>query len=296
MRAKLKKSPILIPSALGAAIGVLALWLWLFSCGKVSEVSVKVVEVRPSDKGGWVVSKDAVGEKPGESKPYVMRLTHLRAERLPVEIIGRDGGNLIIGSQDLKPKDVLVVSPGTVAAGQAVTPTDGLDEERLVRLTLEAGMAAVMAEDLKESLRFVSLKFADDWGFNRDLMGKLLKRSYKEFDDPRMALAGPLEIQVKGSQAAVDAKVRLTAMYKGRRNFLLGDEKAPNHVFLYMEKTVDGWKVASMKGLRPLGFEEKFIRLLGAQIGLTLTEAESREKEAACMPCRGRMLERFGPD
>jgi hypothetical protein len=291
-----KKFPVLIRGALSAGIGVLALSLWLFSCGEVSEVSVKVVEVQPSDKGGWVVSKDAVGEEPGESRPFVMRLRHLRTERLPVEIIGRAGGDLVIGSQDLKPKDVLVISPGTVAAGQAVAITGGLDEERLVRLTLEAGMAAVVAGDPEESVRFISLNYADDWGFNRALIGKLLKRAYKEFDDPRMELAGPLEIQVQGNQAVVEAKVRLTAMHTGRRNFLLGDQKDPNQIFFRMEKSFDGWKVASMKGLRPLGFEEKFIRLLGAEIGLTLTEAEGLEKKEACMPCRGRMLERFGPD
>jgi len=296
VRDGLKKFPVLIRGALSAGIGVLALSLWLFSCGEVSEVSIKVVEVGPSNKGGWVVPKDTVGEEPGESRSFVIRLRHLRTERLPVEIIGQAGGNLVIGSQDLKPKDVLVVNPGTVAPGQAVAPTDGLDEERLVRLTLEAGMAAVVAEDLEESVRFISLNYADDWGFNRDLMGKLLKRAYKEFDDPRMELAGPLEIQVKGSQAVVEAKVRFTAMYTGRRNFLLGDEKDPNHIFLRMEKPFDGWKVASMKGLRPLGFEEKFIRLLGAEIGLTLTETEGLERKEACMPCRGRMLERFGPD
>ncbi len=295
MTDRLKKLAPLIWAAIAAGACVLVFVFWPFSPGQVSETSVEVVEIEASDKGGWLVLKDAVGEEPGPSRPFVLRLRHLRTERLPVEIAGQAEGRLLLRSHDLQSGDVLILRPTTVSVGQAVAPAAGLGEKQLIRLTLEAGMAAVMAEDLGESLRFVSMHYADDWGFNITLMGKLLKKAYKEFDEPRMALAGPPEIRMEEGQAVVRAKVRLSAVYKGRRNDLLGEEDGPNPVFLRMEKSSGSWKVSSMKGLRPLGFDEKFIRLLGADIGLPLTASERDEKKQACMPCRERIRERFGP-
>ena len=176
-----------------------------------------------------------------------------------------------------------------------VAPTEGVDDERLIRLTLEAGMAAAMAEDLEESVRFISPEYRDRLGFNSALMRKLLKRAYEEFNQPRIELVGTPTIQVKDNQAMVRAKIRLTAIYQGRRNYLLGDQINPNSVLLVMNKSANSWKVSRIEGLRPLGFEEDFLKLLGAQIGLPLTEDESLEKKQFCMPCRQRMAERFGP-
>jgi len=175
-----------------------------------------------------------------------------------------------------------------------VAPTEGVDDERLIRLTLEAGMAAAMAEDLEESVRFISAEYRDRVGFNFALMRKLLKRAYEEFNQPRIELVGAPTIQVKDNQAMVRAKIRLTAIYQGRRNYLLGDQINPNSVLLVMNKSANSWKVSRIEGLRPLGFEEDFLKLLAAQIGLPLTEAESLEKKQFCMPCRQRMEQRFG--
>jgi cytochrome c551/c552 len=47
--------------------------------------------------------------------------------------------------------------------------------------------------------------------------------------------------------------------------------------------------------MKSVGFEERFLRILGAQVGLPLTKAEQIEKQRACMPCHQRMAERFGP-
>lgn len=176
-----------------------------------------------------------------------------------------------------------------------VAPTEGVDDERLIRLTLEAGMAAAMAEDLEESVRFISAEYRDKLGFNFASMRKFLERAYEEFNEPRIELVGAPTIQVKDNQAMVQAKMRLTAIYQGRRNYLLGDQINPNSVLLVMNKSANSWKVSRIEGLRPLGFEEDFLKLLGAQIGLPLTEAESLEKKQFCMPCRQRMAERFGP-
>jgi hypothetical protein len=153
-----------------------------------------------------------------------------------------------------------------------------------------------MAEDLNESVRFISPDYRDSLGFDFALMRRLLERAYDEFDQPRIELADPPAIQVKGRQAVVQAQLRLTAIYQGRRNYLLGNPDHPNGVLLILDKSADSWKVSRIEGLRPLSLEEGFLKLLGGQIGLPLTAAERLKKQQACMPCRQRMAELFGPE
>lgn len=295
LKGKLKKFIPMLLVGLGVGALVLGLKLWLFPTSqRISESTVEVAEIEESGKGVWFVPPGAVAEKSGEPGPFVVRLKHLRAERLAVKVAGEAEGGLMLRSDQLKSGDLLVLRPGAVSEGQAVTPTGPLEDVRLIRLTLQAGMAAAMAEDLDESVRFISTNYRDESGYNINLMSRLLKRAYKEFDEPRIELAEPPVIQVKGSLAVVQAKARLTAIYQGRRNYLLGDKDAPNHILVQLEKSTYGWKISGIKGLRPLGFEGRFFRLLGAGVGLPLTEAEQREKKDACMPCRQRMVERFG--
>lgn len=296
MKSTLKKFAYMVLVGLGIAALVVGVKLWLFPTSqRVSEVPVQVAEIGQSGKGIWLVPRDVVAEKSRESGHFVARLKHLRAERLAVKIAEEVEGGLLVTSDRLKSGDLLVLRPEMTPAGQAVAPTGPLDDERLIRLTLQAGIAAAMGEDLNESLRFVSTNYRDDSGYNVTLMSQLLKRAYKEFDEPRIELAEPPVIRIKGSMAVVQANVRLTAIYRGRRNYLLGDKDALNHILVQLQKSTYGWKISEIKGLRPLGFEERFFRLLGGGLGLPLTEAERREEKKTCMPCRQRMAERFGP-
>lgn len=188
-------------------------------------------------------------------------------------------GGLVLGSEFLRYPERLPV-----------------DDEHLILLTLKAGMAAAMAEDLDESLRFISTDYRDNLGFNFNLMRGLLERAYEEFDEPRIELAGPPQIQIKGKQAVVLAQISLTAIYHNRRNYLLGNRDHPNTILLLLDKSANNWKISKIEGLQPLGFEEHFFKLLGAELGLVLTAAERVQKQQACMPCRRRMIELFGPE
>jgi hypothetical protein len=275
---------------LGVSIGSL-----LFPTGEVlTETSVEVVEIDHLGKGLWSVPKNVIAQQAGVSDPFVLRLKNLRLESLSVEVTGETDGRLLLRSNDLKEGDSLVLKPLAVQAGQAVAPRTGIGDQHLIRLTLEAGMAAARAENLKESLRFVSPEYSDNMGFNFALIRDLLERSYEEFDEPQIELAEPLVIQIKGSKALIQAQIRLSANYQGRRNYLLGDQESPNSILLALDKSSNGWKLLRIEGLRPLGFEERALKLLGSQLGLPLTEAEQKEKQEFCMPCRQRMAERFG--
>jgi hypothetical protein len=262
--------------------------------GHVTETPVEVVEVDPRVDGVWSVPRDVVDQQPGIPNPFVLRLKNLRAERLKVEVAAEADGSVELRSSNLKAGDLLILRSSEVRAGQAVAATTGIDDERLIHLTLEAGIEAAMAEDLDESMRFISVNYSDNLGYRRTSMRKLLERAYKEFDEPVITLDEPPEINIKEGQAIVSAKVRLSAVYGGRRNYLLGDTDTPNHLSVELNKSDYSWKVLAIKGLRPLGLEEELLRLLGDDLGLALTESEREEKERTCMPCRQRMSERFG--
>ena len=126
-------------------------------------------------------------------------------------------------------------------------------------------------------------------------MKDLLEEAYRQFDEPRIEITEPPAIGIQGSQAIVQTKVLVTATYQGFRNYLLGDQDGPNRVLILMDKSACGWKVCGIEGLRPLGFDQNYLKLLGAQVGVPLTVEEQVEKQQFCMPCRQRMAQRFAP-
>jgi hypothetical protein len=290
-----KKLLLILLFGLGVSALVLALKPWLFSTtAPISEIPVRVTAIQQLEQGEWLVPWDTVAKMSPSTESYVLRLRHFRTESVPVAVANKTKDGILLQSHELSPRDLLVIEPAAIRSRQAVAPTEGVDDDRLIRLTLEAGIAAAMAENLEESVRFISTEYQDRLGFNFALMRKLLARAYEEFNEPRIELVGAPAIQIKDNQAMVQAKMRLTAIYQGRRNYLLGDQINPNSVLLLMTKSANSWKVSRIEGLRPLGFEENFLKILGAQIGLPLTEPESMEKKQFCMPCRQRMAERFG--
>jgi hypothetical protein len=292
-----KKSLLIFMIALGfGGLGVTIGSFFLPTGQHLVEIPVSVVEIDPPGKGLWSVPKDVAVGQFGVSTQCVLRLNNLRVEPLTVEVAAETDGRLELLSNDLKTGDLLVLRPGGLEAGQAVAITTGVNDERLIRLTIEAGMTAATAEDLDESVRFVSPKYRDNMGFNYTFIRQLLERAYDEFDKPHMEIADDLVIQIKGSEAEVKTTIRLSVIYQGRRNYLLGDEDSPNSIQLILDKSPNGWKLSRIEGLRPLGFEEKAFKLLGAQLGVPLTQAEQIEMQQFCMPCRQRMVERFGED
>jgi hypothetical protein len=294
LKTTFKKFPILILAGLGIGTLLLGLKPWLFSASEpVVEIPVKIAEIRQEKNGLWLIPRDGLIEKSDQPKSFVFRLKHLRTERLPVEINDYTDDSILVRSDDLRAGDLLVIEPGPIQAGQAVAPTAGVDDEELVHLTLLAGIEASMAEDLDESVRFISPSYHDNVGFTFILMRKFLERAYEEFDQPQIELAEPPAIQIQDSKAVALAQVRLTAIYQGRRNYLLGDQDNANTIFIMLDRSTNSWKVSQIEGLRPLGFEEGLLKHLGADLGLTLTPAEREQEDRFCMPCRQRMKVRF---
>ncbi|MHC1725561.1 MAG: hypothetical protein AB9866_06050 [Syntrophobacteraceae bacterium] len=105
-----------------------------------------------------------------------------------------------------------------------------------------------------------------------------------------------MDIDINAEGAVIHAGIRVEAVYGGKRNYLLGVPHDYNQVLVKMDKLDSGWKVAEIRGLAPLGFEEKFMKLLGAEIGLPLSAPEKVRKKEACMPCRSTMADRFGTE
>jgi hypothetical protein len=288
------------PAVLGwlcVVVVTLGLLLWLLPLErKNSAIPVIVTEVVPSGEALWVARSDVLERRsPGQSRSEVVRLRHLRSQRLPVEVIRAVGDRVLFRSDEIRAGDLLVLDPGTLPADRPVVPAGGVNEERLVRLTIEAGIAAIMREDLEESVRFLAPDYRDSLKLTKAVIAKVIERTYGKFASLHVELAESPHIEISGNEASVHARLRVTAIYRGRENFLLGDENTPNALLVSLSRSRDGWKVARIEGLRPLGFKEGFLRLLAAQVGLSLTGTEKEERQRACMPCRQRMAERFGP-
>jgi hypothetical protein len=282
---------------LGVAVVIVGLLLWLRLLERRdSTIPVKVTEVIPAGEALWLAASGVLDRRsPDQSRWEVVRLERLRTQRLPVHVVGAAGDRVVLSSDEIRVADLLVLDPGALPADRPVVPVGGVDEERLVRLTIEAGAAAIMREDLEESERFLSPAYHDTLKLTHTVMLRLIKRTYDEFASLHVELAESPHIEVTGDEALVHARLRIRATYRARENFLLGSEDAPNAVLVLLGRSRDGWRVSRIEGLMPLGFESGFLRLLAAQVGLSLPETEEKERQRACMPCRQRMAERFGP-
>ncbi|MGA2402353.1 MAG: hypothetical protein ABSG91_11725, partial [Syntrophobacteraceae bacterium] len=231
----------------------------------------------------------------GGQKPYVLRLKLLRARRVEVDPGPVERGDMVVvRSERLGSGDLVLAGPGSIREGAAISVKGGLDEKQLLELTIDAGIASAENRNVNESARFISRGYSDAWGFDFHLMTAMLARAYSEFDHPLVEVAPASDIVIEGSGALIRAAVRVQATRRGRSNYLLGSPQGFTKLLLRMEKLDSGWKIVQIKGLEPLGFEEKFMKLLGAEVGLPLSGPEKREKKQFCMPCRERMVDRFG--
>jgi len=203
------------------------------------------------------------------------------------------GGSILLFFWGCDRMDSRDQGPGAVHESPAPTSTPGVSDHQLVEDWIEKGVEAVQGEDLKKSMRLFSPDYSDGLDFNIDLMRKLIKRAYRKFDEPRIHFKEPPAILIDGSLAIVQAKVKLSVIYSGKRNYILGDSKTHNSVLIGLNKQPNGWKIKNIEGLRPLGFEEGLLRHLGADLGLALTPAEREASRRFCMPCRLRVKERF---
>ena len=282
---------------LGVVMMALGLLFWLLPVGRRdSAIPVTVTEVVPSGEALWLAASGVVARRsPDQSRSEVVRLRHLRTQRLPVHVVEAVGDRVVFQSDEVRAGDLLVLDPSALPSDRAVVPTGGVDEERLVRLTIEAGIAAVMREDLEESARFLSPDYRDSLKLTKAVMARVIERAYHEFGSLDVEFPESPHLEIAGNEATVHAKLTVRAVYRGRENFLLGGDDAPNAVLLLLSRSREGWRVSRIEGLKPLGFEDGFLRLLAAQVGLSLTKTEEEERQRACMPCRQRMAERFGP-
>ncbi|HSO72238.1 MAG TPA: hypothetical protein VLR91_06270 [Thermodesulfobacteriota bacterium] len=260
----------------------------------VEEVPVKVIQIHLEGEGRGSLPQEAVWVDHLSGRAAIIRLNYLRAERLEV-VPEKIGDRIHFQLRELGTDEYAVLNPQQIKPGTGLNPIAGIGDETLIRLTVAAGIRAITEKNNQETLRFLSPHYSDSWGFNARLMEQVIRRAYKEFDRPRIELNGPPVLRIQNKKAQVSASIRLTAIYQGRRNYLLGDAAQPNSLWLQLGTTGSGWKLENVKGLQPLGFEENFFKLLGSEVGLPLTDKEKAARQQACMPCRDRMAERFGP-
>ena len=258
------------------------------------EHSVEVARVIPLGSDAWLLPNKVLIKNTSDSKDFIYQVINLRARKVAVDLLGRSETGIRIKKGALPSGALVIVNPQGLKENEPVVPVAGIEDSQQVRLVLEAGVAAIEKEDFRECLRFLSHRYQDPWGFNLKLIEVFLRRAFQEFSQPRVELLENPDIQVAGNRALLQTAVRLRATYQNRSNYLLGDSREFNPFVLSLEKEPSGWKVVQVRGLKPLGFDERFLKLIGSEVGLPLNEAEQQERQKACMPCRERMAERFG--
>jgi hypothetical protein len=277
------------------SVGILFFLWYSPDIEEVHDVPVTASGIEQGENGMWKVSRSAVATDSENADTYVLRLKHLRAEKVNIMISKEKGDKYLLSSRDLKPGDLLIENPAMYQDGQAVLPVSGMDDKRMINLIIEAGIAAAIESKRGDLFRFVSTEYSDRLGFNREIIGRFVKRIFDELESLSIHLAGDPEIFINGKNAKVMLNLRMKAFYMGRQNYILGDAEDPNSIIIIFRKSQNVWKVISAEGMRPLGFDENYLRLLGSRFDLSLTDQEKIERDQRCMPCRERMSERFGP-
>jgi hypothetical protein len=293
LSSKVKKRLIIFIGIIAAGI-LFVLW-YLPDMEEVHGIPVTVSGIKQVENETWKVSKSAVASDSENTDTYVLRLKHLRAEKVNTEISKETRNEYLLSSKDLKPGDLLIENPAMYRNGHAVLSVSGVDDRRMINLIIEAGMAAATESNRGDLFRFVSTDYRDRLGFSRKIIGSFVKEIFEELESLSIHLAEDPEIFIKGKNAKAILKLRIKAFYMGRQNYVLGDAENPNIVNLIFRKSQNAWKVISAQGMRPLGFDESYLRLLGGRFDLPLTDQEKIERDERCMPCRQRMSERFGP-
>ena len=262
---------------------------------EVQEVPVTVSGIKQVKNGIWEISRNAVAADSETADRYVLRLKYLRAEKVKTMISKETGSKYLLSSMDLKQGDLLIENPAVYRDGQALVPVSGVDDTRMINLIIEASINATTERKLEDLFRFVSAEYRDRLGYDRDTMGRFVKRIYDELESLNIHLSVEPEIFIEGKNAKAVLNLRIKAFYMGRQNYILGDEENPNKVSIMFRKYKNAWKATSTYGFRPLGFDENYLRLLGGRFDLPLSDQEKIERDKRCMPCRDRMSERFGP-
>lgn len=259
------------------------------------DIPVSVSEIEQVEEGVWKVPGSAVPFNTKNEDTYILKLKHLRAEKVNVAILKEKGNKYLLSSRDLIQGDLLIDNPSMYRNGQSLPRVSGVDDKRMINLIIEACIAATKESDREDLFRFVSAEYMDKLGFNRKIMERFVRSIFKELENLSPQLSEDPEIFINRKDAKATLKLRIKAFFMGRQNYVIGDEENPNNVIIIFRKLENTWKVISTDGFRPLGFDEKYLRLLGGRFQLPLTDQEKIERDARCMPCRSRMSERFGP-
>jgi hypothetical protein len=256
------------------------------------ERTVSVVQVKAEGTETWLLPETVLLKNAAGSRSFIFWVDHLRTRKIPVEVVGHSEEGILVKKGALQAGALVLVSPRDIQENEPVL-LKGVPDEVVIRQVIDSGAAVIAGKDFRECLRFVSPGYQDPWGYNIKFIEAFLKRAFKEFSQPRLEFDGQPNIRVSGNQAMVQSAVRLRASFQGQFNYLLGDARSFNALIIVLEKKDAAWKVTQVQGLKPLGFEEKFMKLIGYEIGLPLNPAEQQERQKACMPCRERMKERF---
>ena len=117
---KVKKRFIVLIVIMAAGI-LFVLW-YSPDIEEVHDIPVTVSGIKQVKNGMWKISRPALAYDAENADTYVLRLKHLRAEKVNIGISKETGDIYLVSSRDLRPGDLLIENPAMYRNGQAVLP------------------------------------------------------------------------------------------------------------------------------------------------------------------------------
>ncbi|MCC6544516.1 MAG: hypothetical protein IT392_08455 [Nitrospirae bacterium] len=108
---------------------------------------------------------------------------------------------------------------------------------------------AMEEEESTKMMSFISLNYADGYGFDNSKVKRLLENLFKDFDKFEVTIENPV-IEIKEDTATVKFDVRVTVGWNGNPSYIVGTNRSAAHIRAYLVKELFRWKVVRVEGVK----------------------------------------------
>lgn len=118
-----------------------------------------------------------------------------------------------------------------------------------IKGVLKGAEEAVEQEDLEQLMSYVSIRYADPYGFDNPMARRFMSGLFKDFDKFEVAVEKPV-IHIEGNTATVRLSLWISVDWDGHPAYLVGTNRTAAPVRAYLKKEFLRWKVVKIEGVR----------------------------------------------
>ena len=125
----------------------------------------------------------------------------------------------------------------------------GILDKWRVRGIIKGIEKAMEQEDAEKIMSGISLKYADDYGFDYPMAKRMLSDLFKDFEKFDVTIKNPV-IQIKDDTAIVKLDVRVAVDWNGNPSYIVGTNRSAAHIRAFLAKEFLSWKVVRVEGVK----------------------------------------------